>query len=200
MSIQDWFLLRLTSLISLLSKGFLRVFSSTTVQKHQFFSSLPLLRSSSHNHNLITGKIIALTIWTFVVKVMSLLFNMLSRFVTVSLPRSNCLLISRLQSSSAVNLEPKMRKSVTVSTFHRNENPSICHEVMGSDAMIFYFLILSFKLVFSLSSFTLIKRFFSSSSPSTLEWYIWGYWYFSWQSWFQLVTPPAGISLDVVCI
>ena len=79
------------------------------------------------------GKTTALTIWTFVGKVMSLLFTMRSRFVLASLPRSNHLLISRLQSLSAVILEPKKRKSVTASTF----SPSICHEVMGPDAMIF---------------------------------------------------------------
>ena len=76
-----------------------------------------------------TGKSIALTVWTFVSKVMSLLFNMLSRFVIAFLPRSKCLLISCLQSLSAVLLEPKKIKSLTVS-------PSICHEVMGPDAMI----------------------------------------------------------------
>ena len=74
----------------------------------------------------------ALTIWTFVDKVMSLLFNTLSRFVIAFLPRSRGLLISRLQSPSAVILEPKKIKSVTVSTFY----PSIYHEVMGPDAMI----------------------------------------------------------------
>ena len=82
-----------------------------------------------------TGKTIALTRLSFVSKVMSLLFNMLSRFVTAFLPRSNYLLISWLQSPSAVILELKKIKSVTVSIV----SPSICHEVMGSDAMIFIF-------------------------------------------------------------
>ena len=77
------------------------------------------------------GKTIALTIQTFASKVMSLLFNMLSRLVIDFLPRSKCLLISWLQSPSAVILEPKKIKSVTVSTVY----PSICHEVMGPDAM-----------------------------------------------------------------
>ena len=76
-----------------------------------------------------TGKTIALTRQTFVGKVTSLLFNMLSRFVIVFLPRSNRLLISWLQSPSAVILEPKKRKSVTLSIV----SPSICHEVMGLD-------------------------------------------------------------------
>ena len=79
-----------------------------------------------------TGKTIALTRQTFVGKVTSLLFNMLSRFVIVFLPRSNRLLISWLQSPSAVILEPKKIPSVTVSIV----SPSICHEVMGPDAMI----------------------------------------------------------------
>ena len=79
-------------------------------------------------HPYITiGKTIALTRPTFVGKVMSLLFNMLSRWVITFLPKSNCLLISWLQSPSAVILEPKKIKSDTVSTV----SPSICHEVMG---------------------------------------------------------------------
>ena len=82
-----------------------------------------------------TGKTIALTRRTFVGKVMSLLFNMLSRLVITFLPRSKRLLISWLQSPSAVILEPKKIMSVTVSTVF----PSIRHEVMGLDAMIFVF-------------------------------------------------------------
>ena len=93
-----------------------------------------------------TGKIIASTRWTFVGKVMSLVFNVLSRFVIAFLPRSKCLLISWLQSPSTVIVEPPKIKSLTVST-------SICHEVMGSDAMILVFWKLSFKPTFSLSSF-----------------------------------------------
>ena len=82
-----------------------------------------------------TGKTIALTRQTFVDKVMSLFFNMLSRLVITFLPRSKHLLISWLQSPSAVILEPRKIKSATVSTV----SPSICHEVMGPDAMIFIF-------------------------------------------------------------
>ena len=107
-----------------------------------------------------TGKTIALTRWTFVGKVMSLLFNMLSRFVIVFLPRRKHLLISWLQSPSALILEPPKIKSVTGSIFP----PPICHEVMGLDAVILVFLMLSFKPAFTLSSFTFIKRLFSSSS------------------------------------
>ena len=93
-----------------------------------------------------TGKTIALTRWTFVGKVMSLLFNMLSTLVITFLPRSKCLLISCLQSPSAVILEPQKIKSDTVSIV----SASISHEVMGPDAMIFIFWILSFKPTFSL--------------------------------------------------
>ena len=82
-----------------------------------------------------TGKTIVLTRRTFVGKVMSLLFNMLSRLVIAFLPRSKYLLLSWLQSPSAVILEPKKIKSLTVSIFF----PSICHEVMGPDAMILVF-------------------------------------------------------------
>ena len=94
----------------------------------------------------------------FVGKVISLLFNTLSRFVIAFLPKSSCLLISWLQSPFAVILEAKKRKSVTVSIF----SLSVCHEVMGQDAMILVFLIVSFKLAFSLSPFMFIKRLFSS--------------------------------------
>ena len=96
---------------------------------------------------------------------MSLLFNMLSRLVITFLPRSKCLLISWLQSSSAVILEPQKIKSDTVSTV----SPSISHEVMGPDAMIFIFRILSFKPTFSLSTYTFIKRLLSSSSLSAIR-------------------------------
>ena len=81
------------------------------------------------------GKTVPLTIWTFVGKVTSLLFNMLSRFVTAFLPRGKWLLISWLRSPSAMILEPKKIKSVTVSIVY----PSICHEVMGPDSMILVF-------------------------------------------------------------
>ena len=82
-----------------------------------------------------TGKTIALTRWTFVGKIMSLLLNILSRLVITFLSRSKHLLISWLQSPSAVILEPKKVNSVTACTV----SPSICHEVMGPDAMIFVF-------------------------------------------------------------
>ena len=84
---------------------------------------------------IITGKTIALITWTFVGKVMSLLFNILSRLVIAFLPRSKCLVISWLQSPSAVILEPKKIKSLTISIV----SPSIYHEVTGRDAMILVF-------------------------------------------------------------
>ena len=95
-----------------------------------------------------------------------MLFNMLSRLVVAFFPRSKHVLIAWLQSLSAVILEPKKIKSVTASTF----SPSICHEVMGLDAMmIFSFWMLSFKPAFPLSSFNLIKRLFGSSSLSAIR-------------------------------
>ena len=111
-----------------------------------------------------TGKTIALTRHTFVGKIMSLLFNKLSSLVITFLPRSKGLLISWLQSPSAVILEPQKIKSDTVSTV----SPSICHEVMGQDAMILVLRMLSFKPTFSLCSFT-FKRLFSSSSLSAIR-------------------------------
>ena len=88
----------------------------------------------SHSY-MTAGKTIALTRRTFVGKVIFLLFNMLSRLVITFLPRNRCLLISWLQSLSTVILEPKKIKSVTVSIV----SPSICHEVMGLDAIILVF-------------------------------------------------------------
>ena len=124
MNIQDWFPLWLTSWISLQSKGLSRIFSTTTVQKHQFFDTQLSLWSSSHIHTWMTiGKTIALTRRTFVGRAMSLVFNMLSMLVIDFLPRSKRPLISWLQSPSAVILEPKKITSVIVS-------PSICHGVM----------------------------------------------------------------------
>ena len=109
------------------SKGLSRVFSNITVEKHQFFSAqLSYVRVVQLSHSyMTTGKTIASTRQTFVDKVMSLLLNMLSRLVITFLPRSKLLLISWLQSPSAVTLEPKEIKSVTVSVI----SPSIFHEV-----------------------------------------------------------------------
>ena len=104
MNIQDWFPLGLTRWISLLSKGLSRVFSNSSkasiLQRSVFFTV-----QLSHPY-MTTGKTIALTRWTFLGKVMSLLFNILSRLVITFIPRCKCLLISWLQSPSAVILEP----------------------------------------------------------------------------------------------
>ena len=140
-----------------------------------------------------TGKTIALTRQTLVNKVMSLLFNMLSSFVTDFLTKSKHLLISWWQSPSAVILEPKKLKSVTASTVC----PCICHEVMGPDAMILVFWMLSFKPTFLLSSFTYIKSLFSSSLLSCITVVSSAYLRLSVflsnqaQTWFQLVLLPA---------
>ena len=117
MNIQDWFPLGLHHS------------SKASILQHSAFFMVP------HSYPYITtGKTIALTRWTFVGKVTSQLFNTPSRFVIAFLPRSKRLLISWLQSSSAVILKPKRRKSVTLSTF----SPSVCYEVMRLHALIFF--------------------------------------------------------------
>ena len=118
--------------------------SKASILWHSAFFMVQL----SHPY-MTTGKTTALTRRTFVSKVMSLLFNMLSRLVIAFHPRSKHILISRLQSPSAVILGSKKIKSVTVSIVSH----SIFHEVMGLDAMILVFVMLSFKPAFSLSSF-----------------------------------------------
>jgi len=137
-----------------------------------------------------TGKTIALTRWTFVGKVMSQLFNKLSRLVITFLPWSKHLVISWLQSPSAVLLEPPKIKSVTVSIVA----PSICHQVMGPDAMILVFECWGLSQLFhsplSLSSGgSLVLLCFLPKGWCHLH--IWDYSYFSQQSWFQLVLHPA---------
>ena len=121
---QDWSL-EWTDWTSLQSRGLSRVFSNTTVQKHQFFSTQLSSQSNSSKH----------------------------------------LLISWLQSPSAVIVEPKKMKPANLTTV----SPSICHEVMGPDAMILVFWMFSFKPTFSLSSFTVIKRLFSSCLLSAIQ-------------------------------
>ena len=104
--------------------------SKASILQHSAFFIVQI----SHSY-MTTGKTIGLTRQTFVGKVMSLFFNMLSRLVITFLPRSKCLLISWLQSPSAVILEPPKIKSATVSTV----SPSICYEMMGPNAMILVF-------------------------------------------------------------
>ena len=117
--------------------------------KHQFFGIQPSLGPTHTHPYMTTGKTIALTRWNFVGKVMCLL--MLSRLVIAFLPQSKCPLISWLHAPSAVILESKKIKSVTISIV----SPSICIQVMGPDAMIFIFWKLSFKANF----FTLLFHF-----------------------------------------
>ena len=137
-----------------------------------------------------TGKTISLTRWTFVGKLMSLVFNMLSRLVIAFFPRCKCLLISWLQSPSALILQPPKNK--VSHCFH-------CFPIYlpwsdGTRAMIFVFWMLRFKPIFSLSSFTFIKRLFNSFLLSVIRVVLSayrGYWYFSQQFWFQLVFLPV---------
>ena len=128
-NIQGWFPLRLTDLISSQSKEFSRVFSSTTIWKHQFFGTQTSLWSNLTSvHDYWKNK--SFDYMGLVSKVMSLLFNMLSRIVIAFVSRGKHLLISWLQSPSTVILEPMKIKSDTVSTF----SPSVCHEVIGPDS------------------------------------------------------------------
>ena len=131
--------------------------SKASILRHSAF----LIVQLAHPYTT-TGKMIALTRQTFASKVMSLFFNMLSRFVKDFLPRSKHLLISCLHSPSAVILKPPKIKSNTSSIV----SPTICHKVMGPDAMILVFWMLSFKPAFSFICFTFIKRLFSSSFSS----------------------------------
>ena len=118
----------------------------------------PALQNSSP----LRTTLVCMVLWS---KVTSLLFKMLPRFLMAFLPRSKHLWISWLQFLPPVILEPKKIKSVTVSFFF----PSLCHEVMGPDAMILVFWILSLKSFFSLSSLTFFRRFFNSCSVSTIR-------------------------------
>ena len=165
MNIQCWFPLVLTGLFSLLSKGVSRVFSKHhTLIEFIIQCSAFIMVQLSHLY-MTTGKTIGLTIWTFFDKVTSMLLNILTRFVIAFLPRSKCLLISWLQSPSTVIFWAEEYKICHCSSF----SLSICHKVMGLDAMIFICWMLSFRLAFLLSSFTLIKRLFSSSSLSVIR-------------------------------
>ena len=140
--------------------------------------------------HMTTGKTVALTIQIFVSKVMSMLFNTLSRFIIAFLSRSKCLLISWLQSPSTVILEPPKIKSIPASSF----SPFIYHEVMEAVVMILIFWMLSFTPVFSFFPFALIKVSLVPLHFLLLEWYhlqTWGCLYFSCQSWFQTVIHPA---------
>ena len=152
MNIHDWFLFGVTCLISFKSLLHHHNFKASILGCSAFF-----MDQLSHPY-MTTGKTMALTIRTFVGKVMSA-FNILSRFVRALLPRSKHLLISWLQSPSTMILEPKKRKNF----------PFYLPWSDGTGYHDLSFWMLSFKLTFSVSSFTFIKRFFSSSSLSTIR-------------------------------
>ena len=135
MNIQDRFPLAWTGRVSSQLKGLSRVFSNTRDQKHQSFGTQPFFIVQLSHPYMTTGKTITLTRWTFVSKVMSLLFNTLSRFVMAFHKRSKHLLISWLKLPSAAILESKIIKPLAVSIVAL----SIVHKVMGPDAMIFVF-------------------------------------------------------------
>ena len=173
-------------LISLLSRGLSR--SSSSSQFESTSSSAFFTVQLSHPY-VTSGKTIALIIWTFVCKVMSLLFNTLSRFVIAFLPRSSCLYFM-----AAVTIQSDFRPQEEEICYCFHLFPFCLPWTDGSGCHDLSFLILSFKLAFSLSSFTLIKRLFSSSSLSAFRVVsstYWGCWYFFWQSWFRLATHPA---------
>ena len=165
------------------------------VQHHSSKASIlhcsPLLMVQLSHPYMTTGKIRALIILNSFSKVMSLLLKMLSKFVIAFLQTSKHLLISWVQSFSAVILEPPKMKSLTVSIV----SPSICYEVMGPNAMIFIFwmgrLSQMFHSPLSLSSRgSLVPLRFLTRGWCHLH--IWGCWYFFQKSWFQFVLQPVG--------
>ena len=158
MNIQNWSPLGWTGWISLLSKGLSRAFSSTTVRRHQLFGAQPFLLSPFHIYNMTTGKTIALTIWTFVGKVMSLLFNILSRFVIAFLSRSKSFnfMVAVIICSDFGAQENKVCHSFhCFPIYFPRSNGIKCHD--------FVFWLMSFMSAFLLFYFTFIKRTFSSS-------------------------------------
>ena len=178
MNSQGWFPLGLTGLISLLSKGLSRVFSNTTVQKHQFFSNSTFFLVQLSHLYMTTGKTIALTMWTFVSKVMSLLFNMLCRFFIAFLSKSK-------------NLFNFMAAVTIHSDFGAQENKIFhCFHFlsfylpwrMGPDAMNLVFWMWSFKPPFALSFHPHQEALLVPLHFLPLKLYhlhIWDWWYFS---------------------
>ena len=195
MNIQDRFPLGWTSWSSCTARD-----SQESSPTPQFKGINSLVLSFLYRPNLTSihdyWKNIALTRQIFAGKVMSLLDNMLSRLVITLLPKSKPLLISGCSHHLQWFWSPQKRKSVVISTVA----PSICHEVMGPDAMILVFWMLSFKPTFSLSSFTFIKRFFSSSLSEWCHLHIWGYWYSSRNLDSGLCFLQPSVSHDVLCI
>ena len=161
MNIKDWSPSGWTGWITLQSKGLPRPFPNITVKKNTNFSAHSFLYIQLSHPYMTTGKTIAVTRWTFVGKVMSLLFNKLSRLVVAFLPRNKRLLISWLQSPFAVILEPKKIKSVMVSVVPPWSDGTRCHDLN--------FMNVECKPTFSLYSFKFIKRLFTSSSLSAIR-------------------------------
>ena len=157
MNIQDWFPFSTDWFDLLIVQGTLKSLLQHQSSKASVLQCSAFLMVELSHPDLTTGKTIALTRQTCVSKIMSLLFTMLPRVLIAFLPRSKSLLISWLQSPSAVILEPKKIKFLTVSII----SPSICHEVMGLDAMN-QFSECWVLPTFSASYFTLIKRLYSS--------------------------------------
>ena len=185
MNIQSWFPSGLTGLISFQSKGCSRIFSSITTQKHPFFGVQPSLWSNSHIHTWLLEKPLLASY-----KSLSAKWCLCFLICCLGLPKNKHLLISQLQSLSTMILEPKKRKSVTLSTF----SPFICNEVMGSDVMILVFWMLSFKPAFHSPLLPSSRGSLVPLHFLPLKWYhlhIWGCLYFSWQSWLQLMIHPA---------
>ena len=177
MNIQGWFSIGLIGLISLVSKGLssflLHQNSKAWILWHYLCSNLHICTW------LLDKKYKKCIAWLYrlLLAKQCLCFNMLSRFVIVFLPRKKCLLISKLQSLSTVILVPKNLKYVIASIV----SLSIFLEMIGRDAMILVFWMLSFKPAFSLSLFTLNKKSLITLLFLPLEWYhlhIWGCWYF----------------------
>ena len=157
MNIQGWSPLRLTGLIPAVQGSLKSLFQHHSSKASSLQCSSIFIVQLSHTY-MTTGKTIALTKPTFVSKVISLLFNMLSRFIIAFLPRSKRQLIPWLQSPSAVILEPK---KIVCHSFH--SFPIYLPWSDGTGCLILVFWMLNFKPTFSLSSFTFIKRLFSSS-------------------------------------
>ena len=163
MNIQDWISFRILW-FDLAVQGTFNNLQHHNPKASILWCSSFFLIQFSHPY-MTSGKTIALTIQIFISKVMSVLFNMMSRFIVAFLSRNKHLLISWLQSLSTMISETKSFQSDTVSTF----SLSICHVVIGPDVMSLVLWMLSFKQAFSLSSFTLIKKFFSSSLLSAIR-------------------------------
>ena len=189
MNIQHWVPLGLTGWISLWSRGLSKSLrqhhsSKASILWHSAFFIVQLL----HPY-MTTGKTIALTRQTFVGKVMSLLFNILSRLVITFLPRGKCLLFSWLQSPSAVILEPKEIRPVSFHFFPLLFDMNWWDQMPWSLFFECWILIQLFHSPLSLSSRSFLVLFFPP-----LEWchiHIWGYWFFYWRSWFLFVLHPA---------